>query len=61
MAKKYNRWFKCYFCPLETDEGRLVEYQGKIVEICLRCYKDKIYLKEKRNGMDKGKQKDKIS
>lgn len=51
MAKKYKGWFQCYFCPVETDEGKLVEYKGKVIKICKRCYKDKRHLKEEGNAI----------
>ena len=49
MAKKFKAWFQCYFCPVETDEGKLIEYEGKMRKICKRCYGDKIYLKGEEN------------
>ena len=49
MAKKFKAWFQCYFCPVETDEGKIVKYKGKEIKICKRCYKEKIYLKENCN------------
>ncbi len=58
MAKKFKGWFQCYFCPVETDQGKLVEYKGKMRKICKRCYEDKIYLKEKKNEIRQRKQKD---
>ena len=55
MNKKINTWFECYFCPIETDEGREVEYKGSRVKMCMECYKSKKHLKEESNGKGSSK------
>ena len=36
-TKRYNKWFKCAFCPIETDSG--YEITPGII-ICKTCYKN---------------------
>ena len=46
--KKITAWFKCEYpgCPVETDFGYEVQFQGKKILVCKACLKK---IKEKKN------------
>lgn len=40
-AKRYNGWFKCAHCPLETDTENTKGYEIEPgVIVCEKCYKE---------------------
>jgi len=41
MKKLINTWFRCEYpgCPVETDCGYEVHYQGKKILVCKECLK----------------------